>query len=92
MFETVRKKVVYPSAVEYQRSDEHEVPASWAAAYLKNLADKYPEATIKGWTTLTVEATVTLTPAQILEEKLNYLKAVLNNIDDPAAKEALSRI
>lgn len=92
MFEQVREKVLYPSAKDYQKSDEDVVDLGWAGAYLSDLAAVFPQAKVVGWRSLRVVGEVTLKPAEILEEKLNYIKSMLSSSDDPVVKEVLSRI
>jgi hypothetical protein len=82
MFEKVRERVVYPSSMEYQKSEDSSVNAGWAGGYLKQLSDKYPGARIENWNSLRVVSEITMSDQEILEEKLRYVKEYLANLDE----------
>ncbi len=92
MFEKSREEVVYPSAKEYQKSDQASVNADWAGAYISDLAKRYPGARVTGWASLRVTSEVTKTDEEILREKLAYVKAKLALSDDEIVKELLKAL
>lgn len=90
MFEKVRERVVYPSSMEYQKSDLQTVKLDWVAGYLKQLSDKYPGAWVDNWMNVRVVSEVSMTDQEILEEKLQYVKSFLQSLDNPDAKAILA--
>lgn len=79
---TARTVKLYPSATQFQRSDEDEVPLVWAVSYLHTLleaADSDPQATsgsamIKGWKGVEVLLQRTPTDAELLAERVSEVE------------------
>jgi len=78
----MRRVKLYPSADNFQRSNDDEVQLSWAIAYLSDLMSKVPDheqpsAVLKGWKGLSVEFDHKQSPEEVFREQIAEARQLL---------------
>lgn len=75
------ERIIYPSRAEFQKSNDDEVDAAWAIAYLSDLAKKTEpgvRALLRGWTAIKViDPAHTVTPLEAEQAKAEAVREIL---------------
>lgn len=81
----IKEKKLYPTPENAQRSNDDVIPIAWASAYIADLVKKVPEAErasirLVGWTKIKLVWDHTQTPDEIMNEKLQNARALLDRL------------
>lgn len=73
----VRHVKIYPSTENFQLVNTDVVTAAQAIGYLTQITKNVPTAEVRGWSGITVQADVTISDLQLVQEKIDLLKQFL---------------
>lgn len=73
----IRHVKIYPTPDNCQLANTDVVKVSQAIAYLAQITKNIPTAELRGWAGVTVQADVEVSDLQVMQERIDSLKALL---------------